>query len=254
MSSIDNKVVIITGASSGVGLSAAKLFAEDGAKVVLGARRQPLLEQAVGEIREKGGQAVSLAGDVADESYAKALVELAVGTYSGLDIALNNAGVLGEGKLTTEIDLAIWSRTLAVNLTGAFLGAKHQIPAMLLRGRGSIVFTSSFVGNGVGMPGMADYAVSKAGLSGLTQVLASEFGGQGIRVNSILSGGINTPMGQAAANTPETMSFVEGLHALKRIAEPCEIAQAAIFLASDAASFITGASISVDGGISITRT
>lgn len=140
------------------------------------------------------------------------------------------------------------------NLTSAFLGAKYQIPAMLYRNCGSLIFTSTFVGYTVGLPGMAAYAASKAGLIGLTQSLAAEFGSKGIRVNALLPGGTDTPMSRIFANTPETLAFVQGLHALKRIALPEEIAQSALYLASDASSFTTGSALLVDGGVSINRT
>ena len=125
---------------------------------------------------------------------------------------------------------------------------------MLARGGGSLIFTSTFVGHTVGFPGMGAYAASKAGLVGLTQVIAAEFGAKGIRANALLPGGTDTPMGRAVSNTPEMRAFVEGLHALKRLAEPQEIAQAALFLASDASSFVTGTALLADGGVSITRT
>ena len=125
---------------------------------------------------------------------------------------------------------------------------------MVARGGGSLIFTSTFVGHTVGFPGMAAYAASKAGVIGLMQVLAVEYGPKGVRANAILAGGTDTPMGQSVADTPESKAFVEGLHALKRIARPEEIAHAALHLASDAASFMTGAAVAVDGGISINRT
>jgi NAD(P)-dependent dehydrogenase (short-subunit alcohol dehydrogenase family) len=125
---------------------------------------------------------------------------------------------------------------------------------MLARGAGSLVFTSTFVGYTVGFPGMAAYASTKAGLIGLVQVIAADFGARGIRANAILPGGTDTPMGRAVANTSETRSFIEGLHALKRLASPEEIARSALHLASDASSFVTGIAMLVDGGVSITRT
>lgn len=251
---LSNKVAIITGASSGIGHAAAKLFAREGGKVVVAARRQPELDALVGEIAQSGGSAVALAGDVKDESFAKALVELARNQFGGLDIAFNNAGIIGEMSSTPELSLSDWRNTIETNMTSGFLGAKYQIPAMLERGGGSIVFTSTFVGHTVGFPGLAAYAASKAGLIGLTQALASEFGSQGIRVNALLPGGTDTPMGRSFANTPETLAFVQGLHAMKRLASPDEIARSALYLASDASSFTTGAALLADGGLSINRT
>ncbi len=143
---LENKVALITGASSGIGRATALRFAAEGAKVVVGARRAAELDQLVTEIHAAGGQAVALAGDVKSEAYAKALVELAVERFGRLDIAFNNAGTLGEGGATTGVSEAGWNDTIAINLTGSFLGAKHQIAQMTKNGGGSVIFTSTFVG------------------------------------------------------------------------------------------------------------
>ncbi|AFL54639.1 NAD(P)-dependent dehydrogenase (short-subunit alcohol dehydrogenase family) [Sinorhizobium fredii] len=256
MSRLEGKVAIVTGASSGIGRAAASLFAREGAKIVIAARRGEALEQLVGEIIEEGGEAAMLAGDLRDESPNKALVDLALGRFGGLDIAFNNAGALGAMGEISSLSLEGWRETLDTNLTGAFLAAKHQAPAMLARGGGSLVFTSSFVGHTAGFPGMAAYAASKAGLIGLVQSLAVELGAHGVRVNALLPGGTDTPANVAnlPGASPETRGFIEGLHALKRMAQPAEIAEAALYLASDAASFITGTALLVDGGVSISRT
>lgn len=255
MKALENKVAIVTGASSGIGYAAAKLFASEGAKVVLGARRGELLRKLSQEIADLGGEAIALAGDVTDESYAEALVQLAVSQFGGLDIAFNNAGINGAlGVDSNDISLEEWNNTLTVNLTSAFLGAKHQLPQMLKRGGGSIIFTSSFVGYTIGFPQKAAYAASKAGMIGLTKSLAAEFGSQGIRVNALLPGGTDTAMGREFANTPEIIEFVKSIHALKRLASPEEIAKSALYLASDASSFTTGTALLVDGGVSICKT
>ena len=157
-------------------------------------------------------------------------------------------------EATPDVSVSGWTDTIETNLTSAFLGAKYQIPAMLKRGSGSLIFTSTFVGYTVGMPGVAAYAASKAGLIGLTQALAAELGPKNIRVNAILPGGTDTPLAQAMIGTPEGRAFVEGLHALKRIATPEEIARSVLYLASDASTFTTGTAFLVDGGVSINRT
>ena len=256
MFALTNKVAIVTGASSGIGRATAKLFAEQGAKVVVAARRQAELDALVAEIADAGGQAVALAGDVRDEAFAKALVERAAAEYGGLDVAFNNAGIVGAMGPVSGLSLEDWRETLDTNLTSAFLGAKYQVPAMIARGGGSLIFTSTFVGHTVGMPGMTAYAASKAGLIGLTQVLAAEFGPQGVRVNALLPGGTDTPASitNAPGAGPEVLAFVEGLHALKRMARPEEIARSALYLASDASSFTTGIALLADGGVSINRT
>jgi NAD(P)-dependent dehydrogenase (short-subunit alcohol dehydrogenase family) len=208
---LKGKVALITGASSGIGHAAALLFAAEGAKVVLGARRAAELKDLACEIDARGGSALSLAGDVREEAYA-------------------------------------------VNLTGAFLGAKHQIAQMLKNGGGSVIFTSTFVGYSAAFPGVAAYAASKSGLIGLTQVLAAEFGPQGVRVNALLPGAVDTDMYRDVNDTPESQAFVTGLHALKRVASPEELARSALYLASDDSSFVSGTASLVDGGLSITRT
>ena len=254
MNSLAGKVAIVTGASSGIGRATAKLFAQEGASLVVAARGQPGLDSLVAEIEAAGGQAVALAGDVRDEQLAKALVDTAMERFGGLDIAVNNAGTLGEMAPVHELSTAGWRETIDINLTSAFLGAKYQVPAMVERGGGSLIFTSTFVGTSVGFPGMSAYAASKAGLIGLAKVIAAEVGAAGVRANAILPGGTDTPMGRVVISTPEMRSFVEGMHALKRLAEPGEIARSMLHLASDAGSFITGTAFLVEGGVSICRT
>jgi NAD(P)-dependent dehydrogenase (short-subunit alcohol dehydrogenase family) len=254
MFDLKGKVAIVTGASSGIGRTTAKLFARAGAKVVIGARRKAELESLVREIADQGHSALALAGDVSDEAFAKELVERAEQNYGRLDVAFNNAGILGERGPTTDISLDGWNEALRVNLTGAFLAAKHQIPAMLKQGKGSIIFTGTFVGYTVGFPGIAVYAASKSGLIGLTQTLAAEYGPQNIRVNAILPGSVDTPMYKVASGTAEQQAYITNMHALKRIASPDELAQAVLYLASDASSFQSGTAMLVDGGLSITRT
>ncbi|MEP0709764.1 SDR family oxidoreductase [Parvibaculum sp.] len=254
MPMLEGKIAVVTGASSGIGRAAAKLFAREGARLVVTARRASELDALVAEINGEGGEAIALAGDIADDATPPALTELAMTSFGGLDIAFNNAGTLGEMAPAAEISLAGWRETMDINLTSAFACARYQLPAMLERGGGSIVFTSTFVGHVLGFPGMAAYAAAKAGIVGLARVIAAEYGPQGIRANAMLVGGTDTPMGRIVAGTPEARSFVASLHALKRIADPDEIARAALFLASDQAGFVTGSAFSVEGGVTITRT
>jgi len=254
MAALSHKVAIVTGASSGIGYATAKLFAREGARLVVAARRRAELETLVAEIAAEGGEAVAVPGDVRHEAFAKELVDTAVRRFGGLDVAFNNAGTLGAMGPTHEVSTEGWAETLETNLTSAFFAAKYQVPAMLARGAGSLIFTSTFVGYTSGFPGLAAYAASKAGLIGLTRSLAVELGARGVRVNALLPGGVDTPMGRAVAHTPELRAFVENLHALKRIATPEEIAPSVLYLASDASSFTTGSAFLVDGGVSVNKT
>jgi NAD(P)-dependent dehydrogenase (short-subunit alcohol dehydrogenase family) len=247
---LEGKCIIITGASSGIGAAAARLFAAEGAKVVLAARSRERLQTVVQEIDDAGGEAVAFPIDVRDESHGAALVELALSKFGKIDGAFNNAGIVGDMVPVSEMSLANWNDVIAVNLTSAFLAARAQIPAIEARGGGSIVFTSSFVGNSNGgLPGMAAYAAAKAGLVGLTQALASEHAAKGVRVNALLPGGTVTPSG--GEGNPDALEYIARLHPLKRMAQPEEIAQAALYMLSDRASFMTGSAMIVDGGISV---
>ncbi|MEH6402488.1 MAG: SDR family oxidoreductase [Sneathiella sp.] len=248
---LEGKVAIITGASSGIGRATAKLFAKKGAKIVAGARNSTELQQLIDEITDTGGQARYIAGDVQNEEFSKELVALADKDFGGLDIAFNNAGILGAMGPVEEVSLIGWTDTMNTNLTSAFLGAKYQIPALLKKGGGSMIFTSSFVGHTVGFPGMAAYSAAKAGVIGLMRTLAAEHGPAGIRINALLPGATDTPMAAELAADPDTLSYVKSIHALKRLATPEEIAQSALYLASDASSFMTGNALLVDGGVSI---
>lgn len=249
---LKNKTVIITGASSGIGAAAAFMFAAEGANVVLGARREAELEKVTNIITQSDGRATYIAGDVGDENYANALVKLAVAEFGSLDVAFNNAGIMGDITPIEEMSTENWLTTLNTNLNSAFYAAKHQIPAMKANGGGSIIFTSSFVGHTASIPGMGAYAASKAGLIGLAQTLATEYGTDGIRANTLLPGGTKTAMA-GDLNNPDHLEFLSSLHALKRLAEPKEIARAALFLASDLSSFVTGSAFIVDGGNSINK-
>jgi NAD(P)-dependent dehydrogenase (short-subunit alcohol dehydrogenase family) len=250
---LENKTVIITGASSGIGAAAATVFARAGANLVLGARRRAELDLVAADARQQGGRAVTLPGDVTNPDYANALVRLAQAEFGGLDGAFNNAGIVGDMISAPEMSAENWNKVIATNLTSAFFAAKAQIPALLDRGQGALVFTSSFVGvsNG-GLTGMGAYAASKAGLVGLVKSLASDHAAAGVRINALLPGGTVTPAG--GEGNPDALDFIASLHPMKRMAAPREIAEAALFLLSDRASFITGSAMLADGGISVRLT
>ncbi|MDH4867611.1 SDR family oxidoreductase [Alcaligenes nematophilus] len=244
MALLDGKVALVTGASSGIGRAIALKFAEQGAALVLTARRSALLDAVAKEIRQSGGRAEFVAGDITRAETHEQLIEAANSRFGGLDIAINNAGIVGALKPLAEMSLEEWQATLDTNLEAAFLGARSQIPAMLHRGGGSIVFTSSFVGTSVGLPGMSAYGAAKAALMGLVKGITADYAAQGIRANALLPGGTDTDI----AGDQSTKDWAAGLHAMKRIAQPEEIASAALFLASPMSSFVTGSALFADGG------
>jgi NAD(P)-dependent dehydrogenase (short-subunit alcohol dehydrogenase family) len=242
---LTGKVAIVTGASRGIGLANARMLAEHGAAVVLNARDEVALTQVVTDIRRSGARAIGVAGDVVLDGTQRRLVDAAVQGFGGLDIAINNAGVLGPIGPLSDIEPHAWWQVLDTNLTSAYLGARRQIPAMLARGGGAIVFTSSFVGTSVGLPGMAAYGAAKAGLMGLVKGITADHGAQGIRANALLPGGVDTDM----AGNQAQKDWAAGLHALRRIARPEEIAAAALFLVSPMASFVAGAALFADSAV-----
>ena len=173
MFTLDGKTAIITGASSGIGRAMAELFARQGAKLVLNARRAELLDDIMADIRDAGGTAISVPGCLTGEDVSRQLVEAALDHFGKLDIAVNNAGMVGESVSIPDMATDDWHEMIETNLTSAFFGAKYQLPAMLANGAGSLILTSSFVGYSVGMPGMGAYAASKAGMIGLMKSLAA---------------------------------------------------------------------------------
>jgi NAD(P)-dependent dehydrogenase (short-subunit alcohol dehydrogenase family) len=246
---LKDQVAIITGASSGIGRAAAMLFAAEGAAIVANARSLDDLRKVVADIEAVGGRAVAIAGNVGEEDTHERMVQAAVERFGRLDIAFNNAGTVGPLKPLADATASEWSDTVAINLTGAFLGARRQIPAMLNGGGGSIIFTSSFVGTSAGIPGMSVYGTTKAALMGLVKGITADYGARGIRANALLPGGVDTPL----AGDQAQKDWAAGLHALKRIAQPEEIARAALFLAGPMGSFVAGSALFADGGNSAVK-
>jgi NAD(P)-dependent dehydrogenase (short-subunit alcohol dehydrogenase family) len=249
MGMLTGKSAIVSGASSGIGRAAALLFAREGARLILIARRPGPLEDCADAIREAGGDAIAVPGDVTEAETHLRAVDMAMRAFGGLDIAFNNAGAIGSVKPLAELTPDEWSPVIATNLTSAFLAARAQIPAMLDGNGGSVIFTGSFVGTSVGLPGMGAYAAAKAGLTGLVKGLAADYAHRGIRANCLLAGGTDTPM----AGGDENKAWAAGLHPIGRIARPEEIANAALFLASDLSSFVIGSNIWADGGNAATK-
>ena len=241
----DNRVAIVTGAASGIGLASARLLASEGAKVLL-ADRSPQGEQAAAELRAQGHDARFMAADVSDELQVAALVEAAVAAWGRLDVMVANAGISGRG-VTDKTALSDWERVLAVNLTGVFLCAKHAIPAMRKSGGGAIISTASIVGL-VGVAGALPYSAAKGAVVNMTRTMALDCAGDGIRVNTVCPGFIDAAMEGLTERSQEQAARLVALHPLGRLGTAQDVAKAIAFLGSDDASFITGTALVVDGG------
>ncbi len=248
---LKDKVAIITGGASGIGLATARLFAAEGAAIVIGDVTDEASQKAAESLAKSGAQTAHYHVDVRRPDEVERLVNGAVDTFGGVDILVNNAGVVLT-KSTTETSLEEWERVIGVNLTGAWLCARAAIPAMQRRGGGSIINVASNAGL-VGFPNLAAYCASKGGLVQLTRAMAMDGAPHHIRVNAICPGHTRTPMGDgfvAAQADPQAFvkEFINVQHPLGRMAEAGEMAQAILFLASDDASFVTGSILPVDGG------
>jgi NAD(P)-dependent dehydrogenase (short-subunit alcohol dehydrogenase family) len=246
------RVAIVTGGGSGIGRASALALAREGAAVVVADLSEERAKGVAAEIDAAGGRAYAQAADVSDEASVVAMVDAAVTRFGQLDILHNNAAATdwsvlgGDGELA-QLELAIWERTLAVNLRGVLLGCKHAIPRLLARGGGAIVNTSSASGLTGDLVRTA-YGVSKAGVDGLTRYVATQYGKRGIRCNAIAPGVIETPALRQNV-PPEQVALFERHHLTPRLGTPEDVANAVVFLASDDAAFITGQIISVDGGL-----
>jgi NAD(P)-dependent dehydrogenase (short-subunit alcohol dehydrogenase family) len=248
MGALDGKVALITGAAGGLGRASARIFAREGARVVVVDIQREASEETVRLIKDAGGDATFVRADVSNSSDVQAMVRAAVDTYGGLDCALNNAAIDVRAYPLAEIPEEDWHRSIAVNLTGVFLCMKYEIPAMLDRGGGAIVNVSSGAGF-VGRAGIAWYVAAKHGILGLTKVAALDYGARGIRVNAICPGGMWTPMLRAAAARDlRHVESLKSMHPIGRLAEPEEVGEAAVWLCTNAASFVLGHALSVDGG------
>ncbi|MGQ0810634.1 MAG: SDR family NAD(P)-dependent oxidoreductase [Nitrospiraceae bacterium] len=248
MSRLKGKVALITGGNAGIGEAVAKLFAQEGAMVVVTGRRKDQLDRVVGEIEQHRGRALGVAGSVTDETHVQAAVSQTVRAFGGLNILVNNAGIGDFGKKIHETDDATWQEVLDVNLTGVFRTTRAAIPEILKAGGGSIVNISS-IASLVAIPTLPAYAASKAGLDALTRAVAIDYAAQGIRCNAVNPGLINTPMAAGLLQNPEQAAQVLSAYMLKRPGTPEEVAKMVLYLASDDAAWVTGATFPIDGGM-----
>ncbi|MEU1621643.1 SDR family oxidoreductase [Streptomyces sp. NPDC005722] len=253
------KVILITGATSGMGWATAERVAGEGGKLVLAARGREVGEALVADIRAAGGEAVFVRADVTVEADVAEAVQVAVGHYGRLDGAFNNAGAPTADGPVTEIDSSAWHADMAVNLTSVFYALKYEIPALRESGGGAILNNASVCGVAA-YPNRASYNAAKHGVIGLTQSAALDAALAGIRVNALITGGVDTPLSRALALTDPNLTdpdmspedswrTAEAMHPLGRMARPDEIAAFAAFLLSDETGFITGAALAIDGGM-----
>jgi NAD(P)-dependent dehydrogenase (short-subunit alcohol dehydrogenase family) len=255
MPDMNDRVALITGASSGIGRASAEAFAAEGASVVLAARRQDELASLVTEIEGRGGKATAIRTDVSRTKDVERMVAHAIEEFGRLDYAVNNAGI--EGRLAGITDLAEddWDRVLDINLKGVFLCMKYEARAMLDCGRGGAMVNVGSVNSFLGFPTGAAYVASKHGLIGLTTSASAELAPQGIRVNLLCPGFIDTPMHHRArdilGDDIYDKALLPNVH-LRRAGRPDEIARSIVFLCSDDASYITGTTLTPDGGFSLT--
>lgn len=241
------KVAIITGAAGGIGAASARLFAAEGAALALADLDADRLAALAGEIEKAGGRVLTHTTNVADSGAVAALVAATIERFGRLDVCFANAGI-GGGGLVADLPEETFDRVIGVNLKGAFLCAKHAVPHLLAAGGGSLIFTASELAL-VGSPGGAAYCASKAGLLGMARALAVDHGGQGLRVTCLCPGATDTPMlWRGVDDRAAEEASLSARMALGRIGRPDEIARAALFLASDDSSFVTGTALVVDGG------
>ena len=244
---VEGKVALVTGGGSGIGRDTALAFAHQGARVVVADRNAEAGEHTARLIVDTGGEATFVQCDVSKSAEVQAMVSRALDLYGRLDCAHNNAGISTARGPTAEYAEDTWDEVIATNLTGVWLCMKYEIKQMLAQGSGAIVNTASIAGL-VGIAGNAGYVASKHGVVGLTRAAAIEYAKDGIRVNAVCPGYIQTPLIAVLTEDPAGRAAIEARHPMGRLGLPGEIAQAVVWLASDAASFVTGHSLTVDGG------
>lgn len=244
------KVVLVTGGSSGIGRATCVRFAQEGAAVVLAARRVVEGEQTAQHVREAGGEALFVRTDVAQPADVQALVTTCLARYGRLDYACNNAGIEGTSVPLVEYSEAQWDTIMGINLKGTWLCMKAEIPPMRAQGGGAIVNVASVAGL-IGFPGLGPYVATKHGMIGLTKTAAMEHAQDHIRVNVVCPGLIDTAMADRFTGGPQTdvEQFIMSLKPMRRRGTSAEVAEAIVWLCSDAASYVTGHSMVVDGGL-----
>ncbi len=252
MNRLYGKVAIITGGNAGIGEAIAKLFAEEGASVVVTGRRKEELERVVKGIGVNKGRALAVAGSVTDESHVREVVSQTIRTFGKLHILVNNAGVGDFGRRVHELDDGTWLNVLDINLTGLFRMSRAAIPEIIKNGGGSIVNIST-IASVVGLPALPAYAASKGGVDALTRAMAVDYARDNIRCNVVNPGLIDTPMAAPLMANPEQLNLILSQYAIRRPGKPEEVAKMVLYLASDDAAWVTGSTFMIDGGMTINK-
>src|SRR5262245_14631476 len=242
------KVALVTGGGVGIGAAVAKLFAEEGAAVVITGRRKEALDDLLADIERKNGRALAVTGSVTDETHVRSAIDQAVRTFGKLNVLVNNAAIGAFGKVLHEVDDATWNDVLDINLTGVFRVTRATVPQMLKAGGGSIVNVSS-VGGLIGFWGSSPYGTTKGGLEIFTRCVAMDYAQHGIRCNSVCPGLVDTPMSAPLLNNPEMRADALAAYPISRVGTPEEVAKLILYLASDESSWVTGSSFTIDGGL-----
>lgn len=242
---LQGKTALVTGAASGIGRAVALLYGQHGAKVMVSDIDEEQGRQVVAELQATGAEARFYKADVGDPAQCHQLVQETVAAFGTLDVACNNAGITGELSLTADYSLEGWQKIINVNLNSVFFCLKYELEVMLKQGHGSIINMSSILGQ-VGTPTLAGYVTAKHGVVGLTQTAAQEYAAQGIRINAVGPGYIDTPL--LGAFSAETKAGLVALHPIGRLGTSEEVAELVIWLSSEKASFVTGSYYPVDGG------
>lgn len=250
MNRLEGKVAVVTGGNAGIGEAIAKRVAEEGASVVITGRRQQEVDRVASVIRHNKGKVLGVAGSVTDETHVLDVIRRALDSFGRIDILVNNAGVGEFGKKLHETDDVAWARVFDINVTGVFRMTRAVIPHMLKQGRGSIVNISS-IASLVGLSGLAAYTASKGALDALTRALAVEYAKEGIRCNVVNPGLIDTPMAAPLMANPDMLQPILAQYAIRRPGTPEEVANLVLYLASDEAAWMTGATIPLDGGMTV---
>jgi NAD(P)-dependent dehydrogenase (short-subunit alcohol dehydrogenase family) len=250
MSRLHGKVAVVTGGNAGIGEAIAKTFAREGASVVITGRRQGELDRVVNEIVKEQGKVLAVVGSVTDELHVQETVRRTVQRFGHLDILVNNAGIGGFGKRLHEIDDITWAQILDINLNGVFSMTRAVLPEMLKQGEGAIVNISS-IASLIGLPALPAYAASKGALDAVTRALAVDYAKDGIRCNVVNPGLIDTPMAAPLMSNSEQLDPILSHYPIRRAGKPEEVASMVLYLVSDEATWVTGGTFPIDGGMTI---